>query len=221
MSYYEQLNQFKTAMRIATTGEADDRKAYEKVTGLVGGEPLLGPYQIRSGEWAALAAAAGIEGARWQDGGAQEAVMNYQLTYLYNQLDGRWDGVAVAWRAGEKAADLIVKQGHPIQEVVKGTGAEELQLYVNDVIGAVDDTKVNPDEFVDAATYEGPFANAPLVDNRPRSVRSTRSPEDVVLGGLTKMRDQRMKEPMADLPPPAEPEPEPDVAGPLPEQEPA
>jgi hypothetical protein len=213
MSFYEQLDQMKTAIKLSQTGTADDRMDYTKVTGQAGGVPLLGPYSIRSDEWAEMAANAGIEGARWQDGGAQEAVMSYQLTRLYNQYGGRWDGVALAWRAGEEAAELIVNQGYPISEVITGSGAEELQLYVNDVIKGVDKTKVGPGEFEDAATYEGPFSNVPLVDDRPRKVRETRDPTDVVMEGLTRMRGRAQEANPIDrenMPPMTEPEPEPE-----------
>jgi hypothetical protein len=192
MSYYEQLEKFKGQVRVAMVGTADDRKMYEKVTGRVGGVPLLGPYGIRSDEWAVFTSEAGIEGARWQDKGAQEAVINHQLTKLYNRYDGRWDGVAVAWQAGEAAADRIVTDNEPIATVIKGEGASALQGWVDDVIGPLENVAPGPEDFSDAATYNGPFANATLVSRGQPTVTKQRDPGDVIAARLTQMKRTQM-----------------------------
>lgn len=192
MSYYDQLEKFKAQMRIALTGVADDRKSYEKVTGSVRGVALLGPYAIRSDEWAVLAAEAGIEGARWQDKGAQEAVINHQLTKLYNRYGGRWDGVAVAWQAGESAADRIVTGEEPIASVIKGEGASALQGWVDDVIGPLENVAPGPEDFSDAATYNGPFANAALTSEAQPKVAKQRDPGDIIAARLSQMKQTQM-----------------------------
>ncbi len=192
MSYYEDLQRFKDSVKVANVGKADDTKQYEKVTGKVAGVPLLGPYQIRSDEWDALAEDAGYKGATWQDRGAQEAVMSFKFTQLYNQYRGKWDGVAVAWKAGTEAARLIVEEGHPINTVITGRGAEVMQTYVNEVVGTLAETQVGEGEFERAATYDGPFANAALVDERPKHVRERKDPGEAVTGMLTSMRDRQL-----------------------------
>lgn len=192
MSYYDQLEKFKTQMRIAMTGVADDRKMYEKVTGQAGGVPLLGPYGIRSDEWVVLASEAGIEGARWQDKGAQEAVINHQLTKLYNRYEGKWDGVAVAWQVGEAAADRIVSGGEPISKVVVGEGAIALQGWVDDVIKPLESVAPGPEDFSSAATYSGPFANASLTSVDPPLTTQQSDPGDVITARLTQMKKAQM-----------------------------
>ena len=194
MSFYQQLEKFKASMRQAQVGVSEDKRAYQKVVGQANGVPLLGPYAIRSDEWADLSAAAGIEGARWQDRGAQEAVMSHQLTRLYNKFDGKWDGVALAWKAGEDVAQRVVIEGEPIASVIKGSGADTLQLYVNDVIQPIQDEEPGPTDFASAATYNGPFANASLVSEAPQQTRKRRDPGEVVSGRLTQMRNNQMKQ---------------------------
>ena len=192
MTFYDELEQVKAGIRIAQTGRDNDPKSYEKVTGEIGGVLLYGPYGIRADEWETFADQAGIKGARWQDRGAQEAVMDQQLTMAYNQYEGRWDGAVIAWRAGNEAARLVVTEGHPINSVIAGDGAVILQDYVNEVI-PTESVGISPVESSSQAMSHGPFANASLVDRRPEKVRSKKDPGEAVTAMLTSMRDNQVR----------------------------
>ncbi len=190
MSYYDQLQQFKTAVRATRYGAADDTKAYEKVIGMSGGVPLIGPYGFRADEWPTLAEQAGIPGARWQDRGAQESVADYLFTALFNRYGGRWDGVATAWEAGTKVADRIILNGEPIEQVVKQS--EQLTRIVTDVTRAIDTEPIDMMEFAVGATAASPFATAPLGEDRPRPAKSKVDPEAAVIDMLTAIRDKQV-----------------------------
>ena len=199
MSFYEELEAFMGSMRVTETGTGETKDLYERVTGRSGSTPLLGPYGIRSDEWEELASQSGLQGARWQDKQAQTAVVEQQLTRLYNQFEGRWDLVAVAWKAGEAVADRIAN-GETINQVVRGEGdVETLQSYVNDVMATAQITpsKAKPSRerqgpFEQAALSSGPFANAPLVQTGNSKVQSKVTPDRVVSDVLTAMRDKQI-----------------------------
>ena len=199
MSFYEELEAFMGSMRVTETGTGETKDLYERVTGRSGDTPLLGPYGIRSDEWEELASQSGLQGARWQDRQAQNAVVEQQLTRLYNQFEGRWDLVAVAWQAGEGVADRIAN-GETIDQVVRGEGdVDTLQSYVNDVMATA---QITPSEakpsrerqgpFEQAALSSGPFANAPLVQTGNSKVQSKVKPETVITDVLTAMRDKQV-----------------------------
>ncbi len=199
MSFYEELEAFMGSMRVTQTGTGDTKDLYQRVTGRAGDTPLLGPYGIRSDEWEALAGQSGLQGARWQDKQAQTAVVEQQLTRLYNQFEGRWDLVAVAWQAGEGVADRMAN-GETIDQVVGGEGdADTLQSYVNDVMATAQITpsKAKPSRerqgpFEQAALSSGPFANAPLVQSGNNKVRSKVTPDRVISDVLMSMRDKQI-----------------------------
>ena len=199
MSFYEELEAFMGSMRVTQTGTGETKDLYERVTGRAGDVPLLGPYGIRSDEWESLAGATGIQGARWQDKRAQRAVVENQLTRLYNQYGGRWDVVAVAWKAGEAVANRIA-DGETIDQVVGGEGdVSMLQGYVNDVMATAQITpstdqpsRERKGPFEQAALASGPFANAPLVQDGSSKVQSKVTPDRVVSDVLTAMRDKQV-----------------------------
>ena len=186
MSFYEELEAFMGSMRVTETGAGETKDLYERVTGRSGDTPLLGPYGIRADEWEELA--------------SQNAVVEQQLTRLYNQFEGRWDLVAVAWKAGEAVADRIAN-GETINQVVSGEGdVDTLQSYVNDVMATA---QITPSEakpsrerqgpFEQAALSSGPFANAPLVQTGNSKVQSKVKPETVITDVLTAMRDKQVQ----------------------------
>jgi len=191
MTYYDELDSFMGAVRMAQVGTRDDKKLYAKATGRVGDVPLLGPYGIRADEWVGLTEQAGIPGAKWQDRTAQEAVMRYKFTQLYNQYGGKWDGVAVAWKAGDVAADLIVNQGHPIEAVV-GEGSSILSSYVADTMVEAQEPMGGTD-VARQAMDTAPFANAGLMDEASaKPVQQKQSADEAVTNVLTSMRDQQI-----------------------------
>ena len=199
MSFYEELEAFMGSMRVTQTGTGETKDLYERVTGRVGETPLLGPYGIRSDEWEALAGQSGLQGARWQDKQAQTAVVEQQLTRLYNQFEGRWDLVAVAWQAGEGVADRIAN-GETIEQVVGGEGdVDTLQSYVNDVMGTAQITpstelpsRERQGPFEQAALSSAPFANAPLVQSGNNKVRSKTTPDRVISDVLMTMIEKQL-----------------------------
>lgn len=205
MSYYDELDSFMTAVRQSNGVLTGEPGSYQKVTGRAGDVPLLGPYMIRADEWDSLSVEAGIGGAPWQDKYAQEAVIRYQFTKLYNQYDGRWDGVSVAWMAGEKAANFIVNDGYPIQEVITGDGASQLQGFINSTMMDADSATDMPAEAAMQAKETGPFANAALATPpRPAGTEQQMAAPDAVMGLLTSMRNSQL----SDVP---EPEPAPEA----------
>ena len=199
MSFYEELEAFMGSMRVTQTGTNETKDLYQRVTGRAGDVPLLGPYGIRSDEWETLAGQSGLQGANWQDKQAQNAVVEQQLTRLYNQFEGRWDLVAVAWQAGEGVADRIAN-GETIDQVVGGEGdVGVLQGYVNDVMATAQITpsKAKPSRerkgpFEQAALSSGPFANAPMEQTGNFKVQSKVKPETVISDVLTAMRDKQV-----------------------------
>lgn len=204
MSYYDELESFMGAVASSNGMLKSGNSDYQKVSGRVGDVPLLGPYMIRADEWDRLADEAGIGGAPWQDRYAQEAVVRYQFTKLYNQYEGRWDGVAVAWNAGEEAANFIINDGYPIQEVIVGNGAANVQRFINDTM-TDSQTEVAPQAAMQAKEV-GPFANAALATPpRPAGTEQQMAAPDAVIGMLTSMRNSQL----SDVPEP-EPAPEPE-----------
>ena len=214
MSYYDELESVMTSMRTVHGGSPTDYSLYQRVTGSVGDTRLLGPYGIRADEWKTLTAQAGIEGARWQDRQAQNAVVRQQLTRLYNQYGGKWDLVAVAWKAGEGVATRIAN-GETISDVVAGEGVMTLQGWVNDVMstaqvvpsaakaekrtqgaisGVNEDTPLEDRRtpFESAALTMGPFANAGLVQEGPSNVQTTVTPERAIADVLTALRNKQV-----------------------------
>jgi len=200
MTFYDELETFMGSMRVTQTGTNDAKDLYERVTGRAGSTPLLGPYGIRADEWESLAAASGIQGARWQDKRAQNAVMEHQITRLYNQYQGRWDLVAVAWQAGEDVATRV-EGGETLDQVVGGEGDfSTLQRYVNDVMATArivpSDAKPSRERqapFEQALPQSGPFTNAPLVNEDNATVQSKVTPDRVIGDVLTAMRDKQVK----------------------------
>ncbi len=180
MSFYEELEAFMGSMRVTQTGTGETKDLYQRVTGRSGDVSLLGPYGIRADEWETLTGQSGLQGANWQDKQAQTAVVEQQLTRLYNQYEGRWDLVAVAWQAGE--GDVSMLQG-----------------YVNDVMATAQITpsKAKPSRerkgpFEQAALSSGPFANAPLVQTGNSKVQSKVTPDRVISDVLMTMRDKQV-----------------------------
>ena len=204
MTFYDELASFMKAVAQSNGTTAAANADYQKVTGRSGDVALLGPYQIRADEWDMLSSEAGIGGAPWQDRYAQEAVVRYQFTKLYNQYDGRWDGVAVAWKAGEQAANFIVNEGYPIQEIISGEGAANMQSFINDTM-TDSQSDIAPQAAMQAKEV-GPFANAALATPpRPAKTEQQMAPADAVTGMLTSMRNNQI----AGIPEPVEPmEPE-------------
>lgn len=212
MSFYDELEAFMSSIRMAQTG-TPDAPMFERVTGRSGTARLLGPYGIRSDEWEELSAVTGIKGAPWQDKYAQEAVVRHQLTRLYNQY-GKWDVVAVAWRAGEDVANRV-NEGETLSQVIKGDGVTQLQNWVNDTMagaqvvpsssmaevertgvpsGNIGDTDAadHQDPFARAAVTSGPFANASLVDESQNKPRKRITPDRAIADMLTSMRDKQV-----------------------------
>ena len=191
MSFYDELEQIKAAIRERNVGSKDSKQSYGRTTGRAGDVLLFGPYRIRQDEWESLTAQAGIPGAPWYDRQAQDVVVEHKLTEMFNQYGGRWDMAVAGWEAGSVIADRLYS-GESIRQVVKGDGAEGLQVFINDVMASAGEPATGAAPVVDIAA-QSPFANAPLVDARPSAVRQRRTPEEVVKGALTAMRNSQVK----------------------------
>lgn len=119
---------FAKAVRMAESGTAEGN--YGAVRGVVRNARLLGAYGIPSDEWDGLAAAAGIAGATWKDPAAQDKVARMVFDDLYRKY-GDWRLVAVAWKAGEDAADKIAADPSALQD----DKLKRLKEYVESTMG--------------------------------------------------------------------------------------
>lgn len=94
---------FLAALRIVETG--DQRGDYRRMHGVVRGNRKLGAYGIAADDWPEMAAAAGLPGADWKDPRAQDVVAEATVDRLIGKYQD-WRLVGVAWKAGEKVADM-------------------------------------------------------------------------------------------------------------------
>lgn len=200
MGFYEELEAFMTSVsKEVMGGEDTDPESWGKIARDETGHVTLGPYRIPQQEWNQLAEDAGIQGAPWYDQYAQKAVVRHQFARLYNQYDGRWDAVAVAWEAGEDAGNRAAA-GEPLHRMFSDKDqSQKIQKYVNNIVkgarmAAAPTASGDPvqDTFARNAISAGPFANAALVDERPPSVRMKPSAESVITEVLTSMRNKQV-----------------------------
>jgi len=190
MSFYDELETFMGKIANAHTGVSKGREPEMMDRRSRDGARLIGKYGIRADEWDQLAAEAGLEGADMFDKFAQEAVMRYQFTSLYNRYGGRWDGVAVAWKAGTQAAEYIVNQGYAINDVISSGNAGVLTSYVSEVKM---DAQDRPEGFSDPQNVmsDGPFVRQ---GDEPQQLQTqpvrsnARDPGQAVMSMLTSLR---------------------------------
>ena len=140
-----ELNIFAAAMRKAETGQYEEK---HRQTSYVGWDDrratrLVGSYAIPETDWPAIAAHAGLPGARWQDPAAQDRVVKGVFADLFEQYQD-WRLVAVAWKAGQEVADQV--QADPTALSREPTGA----------LAKFTDTVMN-----EAKTYQGPALPVP------------------------------------------------------------
>ena len=92
----EDVNAVAAAIRVV---ESNDDYRYQAATDISGTRTRkLGAYGIVQDRWEALASAAGIAGATWNDRGAQDYIARQSLQRNYEQL-GDWTMAAVANRS--------------------------------------------------------------------------------------------------------------------------
>ena len=68
----------------------------------------LGAYGILDINWPVWSKQAGLQGAKWQDPNAQDAVAKYKVQEYFNMF-GSWDLVSIAWFAGPETAKEVAK----------------------------------------------------------------------------------------------------------------
>lgn len=179
--------EFMRAIRTAETGTAEGN--YSAIRGQVrDGARLIGAYGFASDEWPRLAAEAGYPGARWQDRSAQDAVATFIFDALFQKYQD-WGLVAIAWKAGEAAADKLAE--HP--EVLEGKGLEPLRAYRDKVLGAVIPSD-SPDSPLRGARspISGPQApQTPELQAPPMRAGLSERADNTLRGILTAMRDQQ------------------------------
>lgn len=174
---------FAAAVRAAESGNPEGN--YQQVKGRVRNTRLLGAYGIPGDEWKQMAADVGLEGARWNDPRAQDAVAKRMFDLLYQKY-GDWRLVAVAWKAGEEVADRVAQD----PSLLKRKELAPLKDYVSQVMQrAREDIEVNepmmPDGSpVDSARFQ------PTMRGMEPTQGSTRSPEDALRGILKGMRER-------------------------------
>lgn len=102
---------------------------YGQVRGQVRQSRIVGAYGFAGDDWTQMAADAGLEGARWSDPRAQDLVAQRTFDSLWRKYRD-WRLVAVAWKAGEAAADAIVEAPSLLDE----PGLKEVKSYVTEVM---------------------------------------------------------------------------------------
>lgn len=129
MTFSETLDNFAIAVRVAEHGK--DAKANYTFYGdwLPNRKTrLLGAYKIPANQWAELAASAGVAKADWRSSAVQDVVAKEQFARLYGKYQD-WQLVALAWKAGEDAADKLVNAQARISDIPGDVGTA-LRTYV-------------------------------------------------------------------------------------------
>lgn len=128
------LANFARAIKYAESGSYEGD--YQAMRDVVRGQARkIGAYGIASDEWQRLAEEAGLKGARWTDGRAQDAVARAAFAALYEKY-GDWRLVAVAWKAGETIADIVAANATALSlaqlKPVKNYTDKVMKLYAED-----------------------------------------------------------------------------------------
>ena len=105
----------------------------------VTGKPVkvqaLGAYGILDINWDVWSKQAGLEGAKWQDPNAQDAVAKYKVQEYFDKF-GSWDLVSIAWFAGPETAKEVAKgfkQGMDKKDNM-GTSVKDYVAGMNNLI---------------------------------------------------------------------------------------
>lgn len=156
------------------------------------GRPL-GKYQILDSNWAAWAREAGIPGADWRNPQAQERVAAYKFSQYYEQFNGRWDAVAVAWFAGPGRAKTFLSNPGAVANLsdVLGTSVAHYVDKAINTMNQVTGTNVLqsiPSNFVAATTGDAITSATPeqKADHTLNAFEQMFSPE--FLGQTTEAR---------------------------------
>ena len=102
----QQIDSFMAAIRMQESGTYEGNYIAQGM--MQDGDRAIGAYGIMSQNWQAYAASAGIAGANWRDPAAQDIVARAKMQADFKRY-GSWSLVAVAWYAGNVAADRVVE----------------------------------------------------------------------------------------------------------------
>ena len=121
------LGTFMAATRRIESGSF--RGNYSAIGRPVFGDRARGAYQIMGRNWDSWAAAAGLPGANWRDGRAQDRVAAYWMTEYFRRY-GNWELVAAAWFGGGGYANRLAARGYNGPMSIRST---EIRQYVQKV----------------------------------------------------------------------------------------
>lgn len=102
----EQIDSFMASIRMQESGTYEGQYVSQGM--MQNGDRAIGAYGIMSKNWKAYAASAGIPNANWRDPRAQDIVARAKMQADFQRY-GNWSLVAVAWYAGNAAADRVVE----------------------------------------------------------------------------------------------------------------
>lgn len=128
-----QLETFLASLRMAETGSYSGAyNARHRESG------AIGAYQILPGNWVAWSSQVGLPGADWRDPRAQDYVARRKASEYYRRF-GSWELVALAWFAGERAAETVMAVGMESAAGIRdayGVGAADYATAVSRGMGS-------------------------------------------------------------------------------------
>ena len=139
----------------------------------------IGAYGISQKNWRVYAAATGLRKANWRDPRAQDAVAKAKITSDYQKY-GDWSLVAVAWYAGNAAADAMQQQGTKVDDtLIRKIAGEETADYVAGV--AQYGSEISESEWGQASGNQNLLAGTPMTPpgQKPQNAAPSRA-EDMV-----------------------------------------
>ncbi len=127
------MNTLEEAAQAIRIVESDDDYRYQQAVSIGGTSTRrLGAYGIVSDRWEALAQAAGIPGADWNDRAAQDYIARKKLQNSYERY-GDWDVAAISFRFGDKAAAALSERGMTDPASIEAAGYKDIANYLRNI----------------------------------------------------------------------------------------
>ncbi len=171
-----QVSSFMASVRRQQSGTYDGN--YDERT-----REGIGAYGIAAQNWRIYATAAGLHKANWRDPRAQDTVARAKITSDFQKY-GDWSLVAVAWYAGNEAADAIQNRGFKVDDaLIRKVAGGDTADYVAGVLK--NGNEVTDSEWGQASGNENVMASTPMTP--PGKQRSNPAPtraEDMVRSRL-------------------------------------